>query len=912
MSFPLLKNITISDEKLKQVIIEVFEQKFSYFQKKDFLRWLNNRNLSERIKRLTVELMTEEEKKTHPTWAGYYTGGTDKVRLRNLNEKDTADHELNHFLNDYTNQFPRFINEGITEFLSQKVYGTDLNTTRNIAYYENVMTARFLYSIFGDELIKCYLVGVTPEFKEKLEKYLTIQEGDNLKDFYNTLESIHNNLYPDFEPSREELANRREKLKKDYEPKKDNYLENILLNATINEMLNYKYYVDSRIDYVSLITKIDERIDYYKYTRNKVLTLEEKIKLLKRILVAALCNSYLSEFYSKEEIIEKVNKCLTISENNRISVSLTYLTNLEEKTHDTDYYALKNKLDNYDYNSKNGFDYATFILDYFSLISTNKFETSSLDIEKNLYNLLYKRIKGNINNDLVNTLLQKYRDFYLSLGELNNHHLNKTIESSIIDFTLYDDYKMYLEKRDNSFYVITYNTETNKTEIKQAIQRKSSNKKYPYEIVYYDEFTKRSYCLLLDEDMLAVSYNNRIIPFTKGLNSIINNLITDELYLKNISEYIYYLKDGEYLFDTKDVAYVGGGIDDIDHRSRFINYEDLLNDLRNRISFLSENSKRVVVENTLRLILRKCYSGMKLSDEIISRIISNSLIYINTNNNLEHLNRINVDLIKEWKEYIKAITPTGLLYFKNKEDSEKYFKKTRRKEILKKATSYAKENYYLFIEEPNDLAIDQSIVTHNIKGISILTSELRDYSSPKAKKVDFKKLIDTLIILVEEERIEDQRDTLDFYYTALEPYLFGRSNNEEIIDLGELIYNQVKQSVFNHKEANISELEEYQERMLTIYLEEREQILSRMKKAPLKYEEPNTLEKKAIFEKIKSIEEDSMLSPDLKRREIMLLIELIEELDTRKEYESVIAEMKKTIASTKNNRQKKLEGKAKK
>ena len=55
----LLKGLNISDEKIKTLILETFQEKFSYMDKMDYLRWINKRNLSERITKLTVEIMTE-------------------------------------------------------------------------------------------------------------------------------------------------------------------------------------------------------------------------------------------------------------------------------------------------------------------------------------------------------------------------------------------------------------------------------------------------------------------------------------------------------------------------------------------------------------------------------------------------------------------------------------------------------------------------------------------------------------------------------------------------------------------------------------------------------------------------------------------------------------------------------------
>ncbi len=150
-----LNEMNISDEKIKNIIISVFEEKFSFMSKANYLRWLNSRNISDRIKKITTKIMQKDDN-LYSSAAAYYSNGTDMITYKEEYSEDNTmwDHELNHFLSDNIRNFNSFINEGITEFLS-------LNTTKAkpTVYRYNVNFVKLLYRAFGDELIKAYLTG---------------------------------------------------------------------------------------------------------------------------------------------------------------------------------------------------------------------------------------------------------------------------------------------------------------------------------------------------------------------------------------------------------------------------------------------------------------------------------------------------------------------------------------------------------------------------------------------------------------------------------------------------------------------------------------------------------------------------------------------------------------------------------
>lgn len=89
------------DERFRNLMHETFDGLYNAMGKKNFLRWVDSRKIPERIKVLIVEEFSKEEKEKHPNWAGYYTIGTNRIKLKEgYIQQNTARHEALHFLTD--------------------------------------------------------------------------------------------------------------------------------------------------------------------------------------------------------------------------------------------------------------------------------------------------------------------------------------------------------------------------------------------------------------------------------------------------------------------------------------------------------------------------------------------------------------------------------------------------------------------------------------------------------------------------------------------------------------------------------------------------------------------------------------------------------------------------------------------
>ncbi len=239
------QNDVIQDEQLRTLMHDSFDHIFKYLGKENFLRWINMRNLSDRIKKLSIEEFSQEDKENYPTWNGYYTLGTDRIKLRNKHDINSNIHETYHFVSDNDGRFPTFMNEGLTEYLNNNT----LNGSK--AYRMNVSVAKFLHKTLGDSIIKAYLTGNVKKFEEYFSSY-TSNDGNakrsSLEDFYKKLNTIHDFKYG--------LANKDNKTSQSEFnlAMKDTakYLETIASNYIRKKAQNLDYYAFGKLDFVAI------------------------------------------------------------------------------------------------------------------------------------------------------------------------------------------------------------------------------------------------------------------------------------------------------------------------------------------------------------------------------------------------------------------------------------------------------------------------------------------------------------------------------------------------------------------------------------------------------------------------------------------------------------------------------------
>lgn len=270
----LEENVGITEE-FEEFSKECFERIFDMLGKKNFERWIDKRKLAPRIKQLIVESMEEKDKRDNPHWGGYYTRGTNRIRLGEIS-KDIATHEKFHFMTDNGENFSTFIDEGLTEYLKSMVEG------KISAYPENVATVKYLHHIYGDSIIKAYLLGNTSVFNNKISSSLAegnetnqSYERKRVERFYENLDLFHkyNSAESKYhqalrakenEYSETELAQMEEEV---YEAKKEYgkveldiiaMLQEIAIKKVSKMAKNFEFYQNGTLDVILINKTITE------------------------------------------------------------------------------------------------------------------------------------------------------------------------------------------------------------------------------------------------------------------------------------------------------------------------------------------------------------------------------------------------------------------------------------------------------------------------------------------------------------------------------------------------------------------------------------------------------------------------------------------------------------------------------
>lgn len=324
-------------ESFRGLMHDTFNGIYMSLGRKNLLRWVNIRKISERIKNLIVEEFSKEDVEKHPTWAGYYAVGTNREKLREgYIEENTARHESLHFMTDeYENEttFPTFLDEGLTEYLNRELEKVQTGKS-DVAYVykENVDFVEFLHSVVGDSLIKAYLTGTSIEFYKELSTYFTedgLPEIDVLREFYESANRWHSVLHPKTNPKTKEEREKRDDEKKEVEEKYyPNIMEaivNIVSNAVGKKAHDLEYYEDGNFniigaaqDVITLTRKAAMMID----KKGNAFFVESYVEFGEKIYKKALARVLQESHIPNDKIEDIVNKSIVIRSIPRPHVSV--------------------------------------------------------------------------------------------------------------------------------------------------------------------------------------------------------------------------------------------------------------------------------------------------------------------------------------------------------------------------------------------------------------------------------------------------------------------------------------------------------------------------------------------------------------------------------------------------------------
>lgn len=880
------ENLRIDDEKLKQLIIDVFNEKYKYMSKSNYLRWINTSSINERIKNLTVDLMSEEDIEKHPNYGGYYTFGENHISLKNV-DNHTIDHETNHFISDpiefdkKNERFSRYIDEGITEYLTKNITNAPF-----IAYSQNVYFVKLLHSIFGDELIKCYLTGVTSDFYNRLERLIKVNEEDSINDFEsvlaNLMKYLHNQDFIKY------YSNINELTEEETNTKFKKYVENILVNSIKEEMINFDYYdEDGNIDVDLLKSVINTRSSILN-DLNRYLEVKIEDNISYKLLKHALNHSYLGKYYSNDELNKLIDNCISNG-----NLSSTSIKDLYKDRDNKLFYALEMRIENKNYNEGKSLDFSNLLFDFFKLLATNKFNDRDL-YEKLIKTYLYEKIGGNINVDAVSNILKTNFNYFYHVSKIALSNEKNFSDSQIASVNMYMlGIDTYVEKRDKDLFLIEYNKKNDDlTSHKISFSDISYRKDYPHlghlrlkEGFKYVE-------LYFDENFENVMYNGKSYQINGSYQDLFNNRIIEESKITNFEDYIHYLNDGK--DDRIEGAhYLGDNFDLLNTNSRFIDYESMCNSIKDKISVFNDGLKKSILKQNIENILKKAYGQMDISDDLVDSITNRAYSFA-MNNKIKGFDEYNIKLIKDWREYISSVEATYVVELSTKEAEEKLNNKikteNRIKNIKKYNSEYAQKEAN-YIEEKNSEYFDELDLSYGIIDMDYVVGKNK-YSYPSAKKINYRLFVEDV-----KEGLLNVPDEYKVIYINI--YLENLTNNlglcsflsfgQDVDYYKNEIKEQIKKCIENDEEPDIEELNSLTDKIITLFSDNREKMIDSIKNSKAWYGKYTSNMTKHIYEKLEEISNNENLSKGEKEIKTQVLVDVAnEDIQKRKEDEDYV------------------------
>lgn len=621
-------NNKISDE-FKDVARACFGRIFYMLGEKNFKRWIDKKHINAQIRELVIESMPKEVMEHHPSWAGYYTRGTNQIKLSpKANKdftKDTNVHETFHLITDKGNSFPTFLDEGLTEYLK----GMAINKPN--AYRNNVKFVEFLHQNLGDLIIKSYLMGQPEKFDEQL---LNLTNYDNslsiedIKKFYNSLNVFHNYTSNKAEknafiqkgatPEIIDRANKRcEISKQNYEsvqPQVLSMCQKIVVGKVLEMTKNMEFYkmqqngltldLETANKAISTLMKslnIQNFLTDYNY--EKVIEWETQTRSMAAEQI--LENTHVLIGYTgderaarKQELIEKMLPISTVTKMQGPRGVISQTTTIPPSIRNTDITQQENmnipsKL--FEKNLTENMNITKYIEVFAKVVQVAKLDNNELENYLNKYNIRYFGNIGNfktVNEQIINSISKIQR-----LSEIENERNRNTISS---------EYKSigngrFIEKRDNQIFFVELDEKGEFSEQELKIARQT---------LFFKDGTKLDINYRNGLQNLIIRLNNKEVKLGKTLS--LQDIKDMELrkqfsksFIDNIESGKYYkiLNDAENPFEIKGVYYSA----DIDKRTREISFDKYISDIKDILPLIPESQRESLIEEATEKLLDKTY-----------------------------------------------------------------------------------------------------------------------------------------------------------------------------------------------------------------------------------------------------------------------------------------------------------------
>lgn len=832
----LNENTGITEE-FEELSRDCFERIFDMLGKRNFERWIDKRKLAPRIKKLVVESMEEKEKREHPSWAGYHTRGTNRIRLKKQSA-DVATHEKFHFITDNGEHFPTFMNEGLTEYLKSMVEG------KVTSYHENVAVVKFLHNMVGDSIIKAYLLGVPNIFDNKICSMLTGETPDQqsnaksvLKEFYENLNIFHeyNNAQSHYdsairqkeneytEAEINEMQENVQKAREKYLEVKDDIivvLQTIAISKIEKMAESFEFYQNGVLD-ITLVNRtimdVLRQMPLHQFTNDfsMIGMLQQNVASLATMEV--IKKSHLATYADgKENTIEslaaKMMPIVNYSSSN-IQISPANISKDDPIFKTEEPKALETILTKIsDEASKSG---VTTYLEKLAMLQ-EKFYISDTQMDYILTKHNIDRFSESTNVAKINSGIKDCFPLFRALYKLERQREKDTISTRELTFREIGKNR-YLEVRDNQRFFI---------EIGEDGSIYEEELKYGNSVIFRgNERLDINYKNGMD-DIEVINNGRKVRPgiptsFREikdlALGNAISKIVSEKI---TANEYTTILDDAPNPYEIEGVSYTG----EVDTRSRKINLEKFIQDLKSIQEGIPENVRQAVFNDLAYFLLDKTYgTGPKRNEHgYLMRDDAVSDIYIEFRDNFEkmfdaktseldkkkYLRRsedATSELNKVRKARVTESAKTAAISFESPEAQKRYFSQIERENQRKREEEeyslqkrISKFDYASYIDYQENTESPE----YNLSGV--YTTDDIDTTDRQVKVTEFAEAIKEFLISVPEDKKAEVFDKI-FNKMIARAYGIGKvdlNNDKELTLATATVRKSIKQNVFEDKEID--------------------------------------------------------------------------------------------------------------
>ncbi len=802
------ENGNLTNEEFRNLAHESFDGIFAYLEKQDFYRWIDAQDYSARMKELLIEEFSEQEKQEHPRWNGFYTRGTNRIKLLSKTN-DVNTHESYHFLTDGRANFPTFIDEGLTEYMNM---GT--NNKTHGSYSENVGLVKFLHFTLGDTLIKNYLMGKTDEFDKYLSTFLSSDGKENLSDvskFYRDLGVIHDTLHsqtPGDTTSSSYLESVASIRK---------YVAIIAANYIKKQAHNLEYYLDGMVDVDTFIQDLSSTIEIgsgalingddqaniefqNSVVPNAIKSLVEESHILvdnlarKEVLENILSKSYRAGYNTETEAEPVAIKKGTLKDNLQQRDDDAYLKLAKKRILED-----KENVFGYDMQGNNGSFDVVKLLSEIELISQKMGATDyqkQAMVEQYLFKLLPDNVSISAVRDSLTEVMPILGRLYQDKQEYQKH-VRESGYSKLPDGT-------YLEKVDNKYIILDLNLKAGEVSRKR---------------VFPNEVPEESIGDI--DDLMRQVYTDQIV---KQINKSIQN-----------RKYSSIINDAENPYFMKGLAYSA----DVDMRSRKMDVKALMSDLTAIMPLIPLKQRAEFTANAVIDLAKRTYGSKSISDEAKEKLayLATEILADKNSTRIEEdysaieelekgFNSKRREIVEENKKHAAyVVPPEKRVVFKVIMEGRKEQELLDKRAYMQRRAGDYVESYEVAKSSDGEDTSDKPFDLIK-RALSKTMYLVGPFKIARMNNVDFDKMKDTVSDFIQGIPEDKREKFLHDILRANLSQLYGDEHNlapfeqderREIYDSMEGIFTQ---SILHGEELKKDELTEYQGRLHAIIQEQ--------------------------------------------------------------------------------------------